>query len=133
MKIVLRWRHRLYIEHGRIRTAAQEALGLQPRVNMMITLNGDQLQEQLSGQGKLSLFAEAEGKFFLTVVDAQLEFLKDADGKITHVILHQSGRDQKAHRISDTVAERRDQAARRYPRGLRGELRRGHCKNRSDL
>jgi len=81
---------------------------LQPRINMMITLDSDQLQGQLSGQGKLPLFAEAEGKFFLKVVDAQLEFLKDANGKITDVILHQNERDQKAHRISDTVAERKE-------------------------
>jgi hypothetical protein len=72
----------------------------------MITLAGDQLQGQLSGQGKLLLFSEAEGKFFLKVVDAQLEFLKDVDGKITDVILHQNGHDQRANRISDSVLER---------------------------
>jgi CubicO group peptidase (beta-lactamase class C family) len=81
---------------------------LQPRIKMMITLNGDQLQGQLSGQGKLPLFAEAEGKFFLKVVDAQLEFLNGADGKITDVILHQNGRDRRAHRISDSVLERKE-------------------------
>jgi CubicO group peptidase (beta-lactamase class C family) len=81
---------------------------LQPRIKIMITLAGDQLQGQLSGQGKLPLFAEAEGKFFLKVVDAQLEFLKDANGKITNVILHQNGRDQRAHRISDSVLERKE-------------------------
>jgi CubicO group peptidase (beta-lactamase class C family) len=81
---------------------------LQPRINLMITLDGEQLQTQLSGQRKAPLFAEAEGRFFLKVVDAQLEFLKDANGRVTDVILHQNGRDQKAHRISDTVAERKE-------------------------
>jgi CubicO group peptidase (beta-lactamase class C family) len=81
---------------------------LQPRIKMMITLAGDQLQGQLSGQVRLPLFSEAEGRFFLKVVDAQLEFLKDPDGKITDVILHQNGRDRRAHRISDSVLERKE-------------------------
>jgi len=79
-----------------------------PRVNMMITLDGEQLSGQLSGQRKLPLFAEAEGKFFLKVVDAQLEFVQDADGKVTDAILHQGGRDTKARRTSDTVVERKE-------------------------
>jgi CubicO group peptidase (beta-lactamase class C family) len=77
---------------------------LAPRVNITMTLAGDQLMTQLSGQPRFPVFAETETKFFLKVVDAQLEFLKDGD-KVTDVILHQGGRDQKARRISDTVAE----------------------------
>jgi hypothetical protein len=80
---------------------------LAPKVKLMMTLDGDQLMTQLSGQTKLEVLPEADGKFFLKVVDAQLEFVKDADGKVTDVILHQNGRDQKAPRISDTVLERK--------------------------
>jgi len=80
---------------------------LAPRINMMVTLAGNQLMTQLSGQSKLPVFAETENKFFLKVVDAQLEFVKDGD-KVTDVILHQNGRDQKAHRTSDTVLERKE-------------------------
>ncbi len=78
-----------------------------PKVKMMLTLDGDRLMTQLSGQQKIQLFPEINGKFFPKVVDAELEFLKDTDGKVTDVILHQNGRDQKAPRISDTVLERR--------------------------
>jgi len=39
--------------------------------------------------------------FFLKVVDAQIEFFKDTGGAVTHLVLHQGGRDQKAPRISD--------------------------------
>jgi Tfp pilus assembly protein PilF len=39
--------------------------------------------------------------FFLKVVDAQIEFVKDASGAVTALVLHQGGRDQKAPRISD--------------------------------
>jgi CubicO group peptidase (beta-lactamase class C family) len=80
---------------------------LAPKVRMTMTLDGDQMMTQLSGQQKLQVFPEADGKFFLKVVNAQLEFLKDANGKVTDAILHQNGRDQKAPRISDTVPEKK--------------------------
>jgi len=77
-----------------------------PGVNMMITLAGDQLTGQMSGQGKLPLFAESESAFFLKVVDAQIEF--GTDDKGLFLILHQGGRDMKAARTSDTVAEKKE-------------------------
>ena len=49
---------------------------------------------QLTGQGKLPIFAQSETMFFLKVVDAQLEFAADASA----VVLHQGGRSQKATR-----------------------------------
>lgn len=49
---------------------------------------------QLTGQGKLPIFAQSETMFFLKVVDAQLEFAADASS----VVLHQGGRSQKAIR-----------------------------------
>ncbi len=83
------------------------AYELAPKVLLKMTLDGNRMMTQLSGQQKLQVFPEADGKFFLKVVDAQLEFEKDASGKVVDVILHQNGRDQKAPRISDTVAERK--------------------------
>ncbi len=74
---------------------------LTPKVKLMMTLDGDQLMTQLSGQPKLPVYPESETLFFLKVVDAQLEFGKDEKG--TYVILHQGGRDQKAPKISDRV------------------------------
>lgn len=77
-----------------------------PKVNMMITLDNDQLRAQMSGQAKLPLFAESETKFFYKAVDAQIEFGKDDKGSF--LVLHQNGRDMKAPRTSDTVAERKE-------------------------
>jgi CubicO group peptidase (beta-lactamase class C family) len=74
---------------------------LAPGINLMITLDGNQLMTQLTGQGKIPIFAQSETTFFLKVVDAQLEFGKDEKG--AYVILHQGGRDQKAVKTSDTV------------------------------
>src|SRR5262249_44336301 len=73
-------------------------------VNLSIRLNGTQLTAQLTGQGQLPIFPESETKFFLKVVDAQLEFAKDAAGAVTHVTLHQNGMDQKATRTSSSPA-----------------------------
>jgi len=79
---------------------------LAPKIDMTITLEGGQLMTQVSGQGKLPLFAESETKFFPRVVDAEIEFGKDDKGAF--LVLHQGGRDMKAPRTSDKVVERKE-------------------------
>jgi gamma-glutamyltranspeptidase len=69
--------------------------------DMLITLEGTQLSEKLGEQPTFPIFPESETMFFLKVVDAQIEFVKDASGAVTALVLHQGGRDQKAPRISD--------------------------------
>lgn len=76
------------------------AYQLAPSAIITVTREGDQLSVQLTGQPKFPLFQEAEGKFFLKVVDAQLTF----DAPVTQVTLHQGGRDQIAPRISEAQA-----------------------------
>ena len=71
---------------------------LQPGFDLTITLEGDQLMSQATGQEKFPVFPESETKFFLKVVDAQIEFFKDPTGTITHLLLHQGGREMKAPR-----------------------------------
>ena len=46
--------------------------------------------------GKTQLFAESETKFFLKVVDADLEFITDDKGAVTHLIMHQGPTETKA-------------------------------------
>ena len=72
----------------------------------MVRLEGDHLTTQVSGQSRIPTFAESESRFFLKVVDAQWEFFTDATGKVTHVVLYQNGREMKAPKTSDAVAER---------------------------
>ncbi len=69
---------------------------LAPGFDIVMTVEGGQLMTQATGQPKFPVFAESETKFFLKVVDAQLEFVKNDKGEVTHVILHQGGRDAKA-------------------------------------
>jgi CubicO group peptidase (beta-lactamase class C family) len=78
---------------------------LAPNAIMTITREGDQLFTQLTGQGKLQIFPEAERKFFLKVVDAQLTFDTNAQGMATQVTLHQNGRDTPAKRIDEAQAK----------------------------
>jgi len=72
---------------------------LAPTFALTITREGDRLITQATGQQRIEIFPESEAKFFLKVVDAQLTFVKK-DGKVTHVILHQNGRDMKATRVA---------------------------------
>ena len=81
---------------------------LAPKVNMMITIESSQLISQVSGQGKVPLFATSETKFFPKVVDAEIEFGKDDKGVVTHLVLHQGERDMKASRTSDKVVEHKE-------------------------
>ena len=69
-----------------------------PKVDLLITLVDGKLMGQMGQQKPLPLFAETETIFFLKAIDAQLEFVKDDSGNVTHVITRQGGRDQKAPR-----------------------------------
>jgi len=77
-----------------------------PNMNVMVTLDGDHLMAQLSGQPKFQLYAESETRFFLKVVDAQLDFVRDASSSVTQAVLHQNGRDITATKKSDRFTER---------------------------
>ncbi len=79
---------------------------LAPSVQVFIRRDGDALTAQVSGQGRLPLFAESETRFFFKAVDAQIDFAKDPAGAVTSLTLHQNGHDLPAPRISSTVAER---------------------------
>jgi CubicO group peptidase (beta-lactamase class C family) len=74
---------------------------LAPGVELTITRDDKRLQGQLTGQPKIELFPESETEFFLKVVYAQLSFVKDDAGKVTHVILHQGGTDQRGARMAE--------------------------------
>jgi hypothetical protein len=69
---------------------------LAPNFDLVFTVENGQLMTQATGQPKFPVYAESDSRFFLTVVDAQVEFFKDDQGKITHLVLHQGGHDMKA-------------------------------------
>lgn len=65
-----------------------------------VVLKSDHLEAQLTGQAAHPVFASGKDKFFYKVVDAQLDFERDGDGKVIAVVLHQNGRDLRAPRIA---------------------------------
>jgi CubicO group peptidase (beta-lactamase class C family) len=71
---------------------------LAPGYIMQITYDNG-LKTQLPGQQRFDLFPESETKFFLKVVDAQLEFFTDGKGNIDHVILYQNDREMPAKKL----------------------------------
>lgn len=54
---------------------------IQPGFNLTITLESGHLMSQATGQQKIEIFPESKTKFFLKVVDAQIEFIEGADKK----------------------------------------------------
>jgi D-alanyl-D-alanine-carboxypeptidase/D-alanyl-D-alanine-endopeptidase len=70
-----------------------------PSVVFDVTLKDDQLYTQLTGQPAIPVFASAKDKFHPAIVDAQIDFERDAGGKVVALTLHQNGHDQRAARI----------------------------------
>jgi len=64
---------------------------LAPGFTITVFLEGKNLKAQATGQPSFDLFAEKENIFFLKVVEAKIEFIKDANGKVTEMILYQNG------------------------------------------
>jgi hypothetical protein len=67
-------------------------------IEITIRLKSDKFYAQLKGQPEFEIFPQSENKFFFKVVEAHLEFLKDAKGKVTGLGLHQGGRCLKMKR-----------------------------------
>jgi serine-type D-Ala-D-Ala carboxypeptidase/endopeptidase len=67
-----------------------------------VALKSGHLEAQLTGQPAFPIFASANDKFFYKIVDAQLDFDRDAGGKVVAVVLHQNGRDMRAPRTPQT-------------------------------
>ena len=72
---------------------------LAPAIIMTITRTNNQLFVQLTGQPAFAVFPEGPTEYFLKVIDAQLTFETDGQGKATAVVLHQNGRNARAPRV----------------------------------
>jgi CubicO group peptidase (beta-lactamase class C family) len=71
---------------------------LSPETIFTIVREGNRLLGRVPDQDAFELFAESEAKFFLKVADAQITFVKDERGRVTHLIFHQGG-DVEAKKI----------------------------------
>ena len=66
---------------------------------LTITSEDGKLMGQATGQPKAELFPTSETEFFLKSVDAQITFVKNEQGQVTQLILHQNGRNMTAKKI----------------------------------
>lgn len=72
---------------------------LTPTLVLTVTNENGKLMGQPNGQQKAELFPTSETEFFLKAIDAQVTFVKDDQGKVKHLILHQNGRNMEAKKI----------------------------------
>ena len=72
---------------------------LAPTFSIDITLADGVLSAQATGQPKFPLYAETPTDFFFKVVDAQVTFVRDAQGVVTGLVLHQGGANQPATKV----------------------------------
>ena len=72
---------------------------LAPDFTITVTSESGKLMTQATGQPKFELFPSSETEFFLKIVEAQVTFVKDAQGKVTQLILNQNGRKMLARKI----------------------------------
>ena len=71
---------------------------IRPGFDLTVTLDGDHLAAQATNQSRLPLFPESPSRFFLKAIDAEIDFVKDAGGAVSYLVLHQGGADIKAPR-----------------------------------
>lgn len=71
---------------------------LKPGLTLTVRVENGGLKGLVTGQPEFDMYAEAENKFFLKVVDATCEFVKDADGKVNSITWKQ-GATMQAKRI----------------------------------
>ncbi|MBM3238951.1 DUF3471 domain-containing protein [Candidatus Poribacteria bacterium] len=77
---------------------------------LMVTKEGDRLFAQLTGQPKFEIFPRSETEFFWKVVDAQITFVKNENGEVTHAIHRQGGQEFEAPKLKEEVPANVDPA-----------------------
>ena len=78
---------------------------LEPKVIATIARERDRLLLQLTDQPQVEMFPESETIFFLKVVDAMVTFIKDDQGKVSGMVIHQGYRNTKAKRLEAEAPE----------------------------
>ncbi|MEP6635437.1 MAG: serine hydrolase [Acidobacteriota bacterium] len=64
-----------------------------PAFVVKVFKDGEKLMTQATNQPAFEMYPEGENNFFLKVVDAKVTFVKDDQGQVTGLVIHQGGRD----------------------------------------
>jgi CubicO group peptidase (beta-lactamase class C family) len=73
---------------------------LTPDIVLTVSLSDGRLHVQATGQSNFPVYASSRDEFFYQVVEARLTFERDAAGRVSAVVLHQGGREQRAPRVA---------------------------------
>jgi hypothetical protein len=74
--------------------------GDNPKATFTVTREGNQLFEQLTGGRNLEIIPRSETRFYFAQMDAELEFIRDASGKVTKRTLTFGGQTSEAKKIN---------------------------------
>jgi serine-type D-Ala-D-Ala carboxypeptidase/endopeptidase len=74
---------------------------LAPGFILAVSRAGNQLKAQATGQPEFPIFPRSVNVFYLKVVDAQLTFNQNEDGRVESVTLHQGGHDLVGKRMEN--------------------------------
>jgi hypothetical protein len=77
---------------------------------MIITAENNTLFAQLSGQQKFPIFPSGEGAYFWKVVDAKIQFVKNANGEVEYGNFEQSGNKLKVPKLKEETIVSIDKA-----------------------
>ncbi|MEM1180621.1 MAG: serine hydrolase [Acidobacteriota bacterium] len=72
---------------------------IQPGFLLELRREGDSLISQATGQGSAELFPASIHRYFLKVVDAEIEIIPGADGRAEAIVLYQGGQEIRAERV----------------------------------
>lgn len=70
---------------------------------MTVTRDGDHLMAKISGQATYELFPKGDHQFFWKVVDAEVRFVLDDKGLVTHGMHKQGGMEMKVPRLAEKM------------------------------
>ncbi len=77
---------------------------------MTIRREGDRLFAKLATQPEFEIFPKSENEFFWKVVDAQITFVRDENGKVVYAIHRQAGREFQAPKMKEEKPAKIDPA-----------------------
>lgn len=72
---------------------------LAPAFSIEITTENGRIFAQATGQAQFELFPSSATEFFLKIVDAQVHFVRNSNGEVDSLVLHQNGRQMPGTRV----------------------------------
>jgi len=70
-----------------------------PHFLISIKINDGHLTAQANGQGQNDFYAEKKDYFFAKIVETQMQFIRDGDGKVTRLTIYQGGQEVQGKKI----------------------------------